>query len=130
MSGKNERKRQKNGEVRFTLVVILWIVYIGIVGTNTVISILSGGYNTRLSKLDLLFSLISLLGLIFYVLEYRFLSQDFWKLFFVLWVLWEITYTLFVFRKREFATVGNIIIIYVILSPTIYAVYRYAFTSY
>lgn len=109
--------------------IILWILYIGIVGTNTVISILSGGYNTKLSKLDLLFSLISLLGLIFYVVEFRFLSQDFWKLFFVLWILWEITYTLFVFRKREFTSLGNIIIIFIILSPTIYAVYRYAFTS-
>jgi hypothetical protein len=116
--------------VRFALVIILWVVYIGIVGTNTVMSILSGGYNTKLSKLDLLFSVISLFGLIFYVVEFRFLSQYFWKMFFVLWVLWEITYTLFVFKKREFASVGNIIIIYIILSPTIYAVYRYAFISY
>ena len=116
--------------MRFSFVTILWIIYIGIIGTNTVMSILSGGYNTKLSKFDLIFSLVSLFGLIFYVVEYRFLSQDFWKLFFVLWVLWEIAYTLFVFRKREYTSVSNIIIIYLILSPTIYAVYRYAFISY
>lgn len=111
------------------LITILWIIYIGIIGTNTFISVWNGGYKTILAKLDLTFSLVSLIGLVGYVVGYDILNQEFWKTFFVLWILWEVSYTLVVFRRVEKAPAINIIVIYIMLSPVYYGVFKYAFLA-
>lgn len=109
------------------MIHILWVIYLGIVGTNTIFSILRGEYKTRLAKIDLLFTIVSFIGLFGFITNHIIFTLSFWKVFFVFLIIWEIWYSFIYFRREQGISVMTVPFILLLSLPVYIAVYSIAF---
>ncbi|MFE8699540.1 hypothetical protein ACFYKX_02760 [Cytobacillus sp. FJAT-54145] len=109
---------------------ILWTIYLGILGTSAISFLVKRKYTTYKTKLDFIISVITWFGLFGYVTDLNFFSPFFWKIVFVIGLLWDILFTIFFLHEYEeeeelplpFRFFGLLII-----APLYYGLFMYAF---
>ncbi|WP_426862532.1 hypothetical protein [Metabacillus sp. 113a] len=120
------------------VVHILWVIYLGILGTAAIGFLLKGGYKTNLFRLDFVISVITWIGLMGYVTDSNFFSPLLWKFVFFGGLLWDI---IFSFKLKEIngeaiyeeipksarpLVIGGSLVVF--LGPLYYGLFRYAFS--
>ncbi|MFC0190613.1 hypothetical protein ACFFJY_20240 [Fictibacillus aquaticus] len=126
---------------------ILWTLYLGLLMTSVIAYLFQGKYNTLRAKIDFVVSLITWLGLFGYVTETEMLTPIVWKTVFIIAILWDIIFTLFLndyeyeyiqkdngqtMRKRTYGKKETLplwakIFGLVMIAPLYYGLYQYAF---
>lgn len=73
----------------------LWLMYLGFMGTTAIWFLIKGKYNNNITRLDFIISIITWFGLFGYVTGTEMLSPIVWKIVFILGLLWDVLFTIF-----------------------------------
>ncbi|WP_226668169.1 hypothetical protein [Metabacillus litoralis] len=116
---------------------ILWIIYLGLLGTAAIGFLIKGKYKTLLTKVDFIISVITWIGLFGYVTNIQLLTSLVWKIVFVGGITWDLIFGLFIEDHYESEELEEIpktlrmvlttIILVIFLGPLYYGLFHYAF---
>ncbi|KZZ84405.1 hypothetical protein [Bacillus sp. SJS] len=120
------------------MIHMLWVIYLGILGTAAIGFLIKGGYKTNLMRVDFVISIITWIGLMGYVTNSSFFNPLVWKFVFFGGLLWDIIFSIKLKdvngeplyeeipkSARPIVIAGSFI---VFLGPLYYGLFRYAFT--
>jgi hypothetical protein len=110
---------------------ILWTIYLGMLGTASIGFLIKRKYKTVKSKLDFIISIFTWLGLFGYVTGIQLFTPIVWKVVFVVGLLWDVVYTIFLYDDSDYEEelpVPARIVGLVVLVPLYYGLYHYAFS--
>ncbi|MTH54984.1 hypothetical protein GKZ89_16395 [Bacillus mangrovi] len=119
------------------MIHILWVIYLGIIGTAAIGYLLKGGYKTNLLRLDFIISVVTWIGLMGYVTGTSFWTPLVWKIIFFGGLFWDIFFSFKIrnekgdFVYEEIPKNARPIVFglsfLVFLGPLYYGLFRYAF---
>ncbi|MEI5909033.1 hypothetical protein WAK64_18445 [Bacillus spongiae] len=104
----------------------LWTFYLALLGTASIAAFRREANKTSSLKFDFFLSIITWVGLFGYVTNIQMLNSTFWKLAFVIILVWDILFTLFYPTDEEVPIWARSIGL-IFLFPLYLGLYRYAF---
>ncbi|AZB41815.1 hypothetical protein CEF21_05575 [Bacillus sp. FJAT-42376] len=72
---------------------MLWVIYLGILGTAAIGFLLKGGYKTTWMRADFIVSILTWIGLMGYVTGSSFFTPIVWKFVFAGGLLWDVFFS-------------------------------------
>jgi len=104
---------------------MIWKIYFWLLIVLLPIGVYNEGINNFWDILWLLMISWALVGLYFFSYKKAFLSHSFWKSFFVIYILWDLTFNLIalpIVWEKQFDFIG-----FAVILPLYYSLYCYAF---
>ncbi|MBM7603711.1 hypothetical protein JOC75_001684 [Metabacillus crassostreae] len=116
---------------------ILWIIYLGLLGTTAIFFLIKGMYKTTLTKVDFVISIITWIGLFGFVTNIQILTPLVWKIVFFGGIAWDIFFGLFIqdhYEDEDFEDIPkavrivlSFLMLVILIGPLYYGLYHYAF---
>lgn len=117
---------------------VLWTIYLGLLGTASLSYFLKGMYESKLSKIDFVVSVITWIGLLGYVTETAILNPAVWKFITMAALLWDLLFAMLLKDYEGKEILGGLpimmrrvlmlITLVIGIGPLYYGLFRYAFS--